>query len=389
MTSFATRLARGGVIDADPHGATSPPLYQTATFAQADATSFGEFDYTRTDNPTRRALEELLAELEGGGRALAFASGMAALAATLRLARPGQRVLLGRDLYGGTQRFAERFLDGVECAYVDLGSGELAAELARGDVALVLFETPSNPRLEITDVRAVCRAAHGAGALVAVDATAMTPHLMRPLELGADLAVHSATKGLGGHGDVTAGVVTTADAALAERLAARRNAEGSALTPFESWLLLRGLRTLSVRVDAAQRSARRLAQRLAASVRFRSVRYPGLADHPASAIHRSQARGGGVLVTVECASREEAIALVEDTRLFTTAVSFGGVASSISIPHHMSHASAPEGAAPRPDPTLVRLSVGLEDVDELEADLLSAVNGTISLQVRSPTGCRP
>lgn len=375
----ATRCARGGAIETDPHAATSPPLYQTATFAQSRADNFDAYDYTRTDNPTRSAAEDLLAELEGARGALTFSSGMAAIAAVLRETSEGGRLVCGRDLYGGTQRLAHRFLEGVDVEHVDLSVDAdgrcqgLEASLAAQPAAVVFVETPSNPRLEIVDLRAVARTAHAAGARLVVDGTAMTPWLQRPLELGADVVVHSATKGLNGHGDVTAGVAATSDGALLERLAGRRNAEGTALAPFESWLLLRGIRTLGPRIDSAQRTAGRLARWLAAQPWTRAVRYPGLDSHPGASLHAAQAAGGGILIGVETADEQSAKALVERTRLFSIAVSFGGVASSISLPRAMSHASVPEGAAPPPEATLVRLSIGLEAFADLQADLERAM----------------
>ncbi|MEM6570365.1 MAG: PLP-dependent aspartate aminotransferase family protein [Planctomycetota bacterium] len=374
-----TILARHGAIEDDPHAATSPPLYQTATFGQSRADGFDAFDYTRTDNPTRAALESLLADLEGAPHALTYASGMAAIASVLRLARPGERVLCGRDLYGGTQRFLHRYLEGVEAEHVDLARSEdgrcpaLEAALAEGGARLVLVETPSNPRLDVTCLRSVCRSAHAAGALVVVDGTAATPWLQRPLEHGVDVVLHSATKGLSGHGDVTAGIVATRDAALFTELAARRNAEGNALAPFEAWLLLRGVRTLGVRVERAQETALEIARWLESREGVTAVHYPGLASHPGHAVHASQADGAGVLVSFRAESAERARRACEDTRRFTTAVSFGGVASSISIPHHMSHASVPPGAAPPPEPELVRLSIGLESAADLIADLDAAL----------------
>ncbi|MFT7078376.1 MAG: cystathionine beta-lyase [Planctomycetota bacterium] len=369
----------GAALSGDPYRATSAPLYQTATFAQESPTEFGEFDYTRTDNPTRQNTEALLAELEGAEHALCYASGMAAIAAVLRLVLPGERVLLGRDLYGGTQRFAHQHLPGVDIEHVDLGGDEfgrlieLEAALSRGGVRLVLFETPSNPRLEITDIAAVSALARRYGALVCVDGTAMTPWLQRPLDLGADLVVHSATKGLAGHGDVTAGVVLTRASDLAKTLQNKRNADGSALAPFESWLLARGIRTLGVRLERAQATALELASALQSERGLQAVHYPGLQSHAGHALHRSQASGAGVLITLEADSAECAEALIRNVTLFSTAVSFGGVASSISLPHYMSHASVPEGAAPRPRKNLIRLSIGLESAQDLLRDLRSAM----------------
>lgn len=378
----ATALVRNGAVAGDPFGATSPPLYQTSTFAQDRCDAFGDFDYTRTDNPTRRAVESLLAELEGARGALCYTSGMAAIAGVLRLATPGTRVLCGRDLYGGTQRFLHGHLDGVGVQHVDFSTDEngqcqdLERALERtpgaAPVKFVFVETPSNPKLVVSDLRAISRAARARGALVVVDATAMTPWLMRPLDLGADVVLHSATKGLSGHGDVTAGVVLSRDHELLATLAQKRNAEGTALAPFESWLLARGLRTLGVRVDAAQRGALRIARALEAEGLAERVIYPGLESHPQAQLHARQSAGPGILIALELPSAEAAARLVERTRLFSTAVSFGGVSSSISVPHFMSHASVPDGAAPRPSDRLVRLSIGLEDPADLLDDLRQA-----------------
>jgi len=377
--SPATRLARGARVADDPYGATSAPLYQTATFTQERADAFGDFDYTRTDNPTRRAVEGALADAEGAARALCYASGMAAIGAVLRLARPGDRAVLGADLYGGTQRFAHRFLEGVEIEHVDFavdggGADALDGALERAPARIVVAESPSNPRLSVSDIAALAAVCRRHGALLAVDATAMTPWLMRPLALGADLVVHSATKGLAGHGDVTAGVVCTDDVLLSTDLAARRNAEGNALAPFEAWLLARGLETLAVRVERAQSSAATVARALRASGRFAAVSHLSFEDHPGAAVHRAQASGAGPLVTLQARTADDAERLVERTRLFRTQVSFGGTGSSISIPRHLSHASVPPGAAPRPGPELVRLSIGLEDPRDLVRDLRGAID---------------
>ncbi|QDV06434.1 Cystathionine gamma-lyase [Planctomycetes bacterium Poly30] len=388
---WTTSVRTGSAVETDPYRATSAPLYQTATFAQESPTEFGEFDYTRTDNPTRRSTEALLAELEGAAHALCYASGMAAIAAVLRLVQPGERVLLGRDLYGGTQRFAHGHLPGVQVEHVDLEPDEfgrrvqLEAALRRGGVRLVLFETPSNPRLAITDIAAVAAIAHRHDALVVVDGTVMTPWLQRPLDLGADVVIHSATKGLAGHGDVTAGVVATQSAELAETLQKKRNTDGSALAPFESWLLARGVRTLGVRIERAQATALQLAKALQRGPGLEAVHYPGLESHPGHALHQSQATGAGVLITLEADTAERAEALVRGARLFSTAVSFGGVSSSISLPHHMSHASVPRGAAPRPGENLVRLSIGLESPDDLLEDLRQAMSHASRHVVAEPS----
>lgn len=375
--SLDTLLARGGALAADPYHATTPPLYQTATFAQEDPTRFGEFDYTRTDNPTRRALEEQLASLEGALGALTYASGMAAVAACARLVKPGERLLAGADLYGGTQRFFESLeAFGVRVDYLEShDSRVMERALAAAPTRLVWLESPSNPLLEIVDLSAAAVHCARQGALLAVDGTATSPWLQRPLELGAALVVHSATKLLAGHGDVTAGVVATRDEALLRELAARRNAEGTALAPFEAWLLQRGLRTLSLRLERQQRTAELLAERLAQHPAVACVRFPGLLAHPGAALHACQSRGPGQLLSFELRDPSRAAEVVTATQLFTTAVSFGGLTSSISLPTCMSHASVPSARKARaPLPAgLVRVSVGIEDVEDLWGDLQLAL----------------
>ncbi len=379
---IATRIARFRPAPGDPHAALSPPLYQTATFAQASALESGAYDYSRSGNPTRHLLEERVADLEGAGRALAYASGMAALAAVVRVAATGGEVLAGDDLYGGTYRLLSRVLHGqrVRVRYADLADLDAAAAAITPRTRLLLAETPTNPLLHVADLRALAGLAHARGALLAVDNSLLSPYRQRPIALGADLVVHSATKYLSGHSDLTAGVVAVADPALAARLAFQQNAEGTALGPFESWLLLRGLRTLAVRLDRQEASARRLAELLAADRRVRRVHYPGLAAHPGHALQRRQAEGAGSVVSFETGSVEASRRVAEAVRLFAIAVSFGGVASQISLPCRMSHASIPRAVRRRhvlPE-DLVRLAVGLEDVEDLAADLGQALGAAIS-----------
>lgn len=379
----STRLARGARLAGEPFGAASPPIYQTATFAQESALEGGPYDYTRSGNPTRDALESELAALEGAAHALAYASGVAALAAAVRAvaadgaAGAGNEVLAGDDLYGGSYRLLERVLgeQGVRVRYVDGADLAAVAAAIRPQTRLVLVESPTNPLLRVCDLAALARLVHRAGARLAVDGTLLGPYLQRPLEHGADLVVHSATKGLGGHADLTAGVVATDDSRLAERLAFARNAEGTALAPFESWLLARGLRTLAVRVDRQETSARRVAEFLAGRPEVRRLRWPGLATHPGHALQRAQATGFGPVLAFETGDLERSRRLVESLELFAIAVSFGGAASSASLPCRMSHASIPEPvrrARSLPE-DLVRLSIGLEDADDLVADIERAL----------------
>jgi cystathionine beta-lyase len=370
----------------DPYGATSPPIYQTATFRQPTATEFGEYDYSRTANPTRSLLEEQIAALEGGRSCLAFASGMAALAATTRLVESGDEILAGDDLYGGAARLLSRVAprQGIAVRYVDATDPAAVAEAIGPRTRLLLVETPTNPLLHVADVAALAEVCHHKGVLLAVDNSLLTPVLQRPLELGADLVVHSATKGLCGHGDVLAGAVVTNDPGLADRIAFHQNAEGAGLAPFDAWLLLRGLKTLALRVERQCATATRIAEHLAAHPTVERVHFPGLADGRQGAIQRRQARGPGCLVSFTTGDPDRSRRLVESLSLFTIAVSFGAVGSSVSLPCYMSHSSIPAELRGRlaPPPDLVRLSIGIEDpqdlVDDLEQALLVATAATQS-----------
>jgi len=370
---LATRLVRFQPAPGDAWAAVSPPLYQTATFAQESALESGTYDYSRSGNPTRGLLEQRVAELEGAGHALAYASGLAALAAVIRVAAAGGEVLAGDDLYGGTYRLLSRLLagQGVGVRYVDASDLGAVAAAIGPRTRLLLVETPTNPLLRIADLRALAGLAHAGGALLAVDNSLLSPCRQRPLELGADVVVHSATKCLGGHSDLTAGVVALNDGALAGELAFARNAEGTAASPFEAWLLLRGMKTLAVRLDRQEANARRIADLLARHPLVRRVHYPGLASHPGHDLHRLQASGAGSVVSFETGSVDASRRVAEAARLFTISVSFGSVGSLISLPCRMSHASIPaevrRGRALPED--LVRLAVGIEDPGDLLADL--------------------
>jgi cystathionine beta-lyase len=369
----------------DPHGAIAPPIYQTATFRQPTATEFGEYDYTRSGNPTRALLERQLAELEEGAYACAFASGMAAITALTRLVEQGEEIIAGDDLYGGTVRLLEKILprQGISVRYVDTTDlGAVQAALTP-QTRLILIETPSNPLLRISDIRGLAEIAHAERVLLAVDNSMLSPCLQRPLTLGAHLVIHSATKFLCGHSDVTAGAVIANDPALHARIAFQQNAEGAGLSPFESWLLFRGMKTLALRVERQNDSALKVAQFLELSGKAKKVYHPGFKNHPGHQIHRSQADGDGAVVTFTTGDEEFSKRIVEATRLFAIAVSFGSVGSTISLPYRMSHASIPETLKDRlaPPADLVRLSVGIEDANDLIADLQQAL--TVAAQLRA------
>jgi len=360
----------------DPYCAVAPPIYQTATFRQPSATEFGEYDYTRTANPTRTLLERQLAALEGGAYSCAFASGMAAITALTRLVGAGEEVVAGDDLYGGTVRLLGQILlrQGIAVRYADTTDLAAVRQALTPRTMLILIETPTNPQLRISDIKGLAELAHEAGALLAVDNSMLSPCFQQPLALGADIVIHSATKFLCGHSDVTAGALITNDAELHRQIAFQQNAEGAGLSPFESWLLLRGIKTLALRVERQNTSARKVAEFLARHDAVDRVYYPGFADHPGHDIHRRQASGDGAVLSFTTGDAQLSERLVESTRLFTLAVSFGSVGSAISLPYRMSHASIPQALKERlaPPADLVRISVGIEDVDDLIDDLSQA-----------------
>ncbi len=356
-------------------GAIGLPIHLSSTFRQDAPGVYRGYDYARTANPTRSAVEAALAELEGGARGLLFGSGMAALTALFSLLDSGERVVVGDDVYGGTYRVLDKVFKrfGLVTTFVDTTDlGRLEAEM-RG-ARLLLLESPSNPLLRVTDIRRASALAHAHGCLVAVDNTFMTPYLQRPLALGADIVVHSATKYLGGHSDLVAGALVTADEEVGARLHAIENATGGILDPFSSWLLLRGIRTLAVRMERQQANAARIAQWLAHQAWVARVYYPGLAEQLGQDVQLAQAEGAGAIVTFELASAAERDGFVAGLRIFQLAESLGAIESLINVPALMTHASVP--AARRQmlgiSEGLIRLSVGIEDADELVEDLDAA-----------------
>jgi cystathionine gamma-synthase len=373
---FETRAIHAAQ-DPDPStGAVVPPIHLSSTFAHTSVGEHQGFEYARTDNPTRRAYEECLASLEGAAHGFAFASGMAAEDAVLRLLPPGARVLIPTDAYGGTFRLVARVLApaGLGYAVADLTDLAACARDWHDDTAMVWVETPTNPALTIVDIAAVCELAHARGARVVVDNTFATPYLQRPLELGADIVVHSATKYLGGHSDVVGGCAVTSDAELADGLGFLQNATGAVPSPFDCYLVLRGMKTLAVRMDRHCANAQAVATMLAGHRAVSRVLYPGLADHPGHDIARRQMRDFGGMVSFLAAGGEDAaLAVVAKTRLFTLAESLGGVESLIEHPTRMTHASV-VGSPLAVDPALVRLSVGIETAADLVADLRAALD---------------
>ena len=362
--------------DPEPlHGAVNVPIYQSSTFAQDAVGSPKRWDYARAGNPTRAAFETALAALEGGAWCRAFASGMGAESTLLLSLRPGDHVVIGDDVYGGTFRLLARVFApwGITHSTCDLGDDDALRAAIRDQTRLVWIETPSNPLLKIVDIAGVAAIAHDVGASVVVDNTFASPALQRPLLLGADVVVHSVTKYLGGHSDLIGGALVTSDAELAERLTFLVNAVGAVPGPMDSYLALRGLKTLGVRMQRHSESADRIARFLTEHDGVTEVRYPGLEEHPGHDVAARQMTGGfGGIVSFRAGSAERAIEVAERTELFFLAESLGGVESLIEVPGPMTHASV-AGSPLEVPADVVRLSVGLEDVRDLEADLARAL----------------
>ena len=381
MTSqqgFETLAIHAGQEPDPVTGAVVPPIYQVSTYKQDGVGGLrGGYEYSRSANPTRTALEQCLAALEGAPRALAFASGMAAEDCLLRtICSPGDHVLVPDDAYGGTYRLFARVLSGWGLAHDVVPISHVAAvreQLAVRKITAVWAETPTNPLLGIADIRALAGAAHEAGALLVVDNTFASPYLQQPLALGADVVVHSTTKYLGGHSDVVGGALVVADPQLAERLAFTQNATGGVAGPFDSWLTLRGVKTLAPRMDRHCRNAMRVAQMLAEHPAVTEVLYPGLPSHPGHKTAQEQMRAFGSMVSFRLLAGEEAaVRVCGRTRLFTLGESLGGVESLIEHPARMTHASATGSPLEVPG-DLIRLSVGIEDCDDLLDDLRQAL----------------
>jgi cystathionine beta-lyase/cystathionine gamma-synthase len=377
---FETLAIHAGQEPDPATGAVMTPIYQTSTFVQTGVAEHKGYEYARTGNPTRAALEACLAALEGAAFGLAFASGMAAIDTLLKLLDPGDHVLASDDVYGGTFRLFDKQYQkyGIEFSYVESTDLKTVERGLRPNTRFVWLETPTNPRLKIADLRAIADIVHkhNPAIKVIVDNTFATPYLQPPLALGADVSLHSTTKYLGGHSDVVGGAVMTSDAELYERLKFLQNAAGAVPGPLDCFLVLRGIKTLPVRMDRHGENALAVAQFLADHPRVTQVIYPGLESHPQHALAARQMRNAGGMVSFfveggEAAARE----LAKRTRLFALAESLGGVESLIELPAAMTHGST-KGSPLEVEPGLIRLSVGLENKDDLIADLAQALSGT-------------
>lgn len=375
-----TALIHGGISTDERTGAVNVPIYQTSTFKQDGLGKMRGYEYSRTGNPTREALEALIAELEGGYAGFAFASGLAAETAVLSLLHSGDRVLISSNVYGGTFRLLNQVFDHFGINYTISDTEDIAAfeRDITPDVKAVLVESPANPLMTVTDIRAVAEKAHDHGLLVIVDNTFMTPYLQRPLELGADIVVHSATKYLGGHSDVVAGLAVTKTKELAEKIAFIQNSTGGVLPPFDSFLLIRGIKTLGVRLDRHVSNALAAAEFLSKHSAVKSVHYPGLVTDKGYEVNKRQAKNGGVMISFELTDGHDIEKFFESLKLVTLAESLGGVESLVCHPSSMTHASIPEEIRRKVGITdgLIRLSIGIEDIDDILDDIEQAIKAS-------------
>jgi cystathionine gamma-synthase len=367
---FETRAIHAGQDPEPAYGSVNVPIYQTSTYAQPAVGRPVRWDYARGGNPTREAFQQALAAIEGGTHALAFASGLGAESTLLLTLRPGDHVVLGNDVYGGTYRLLAHVLEpwGLRSSTCDLADADALRAAIRDETRLVWVETPSNPLLKIIDIAGAARIAHDAGARLVVDNTFATPALQLPLALGADVVVHSVTKYLGGHSDLIGGALVTNDEEVADRLAFLTNAVGAVPGPMDSYLALRGLKTLALRMRAHCENAAQVAAFLSKHERARAVHYPGLSSHEGHELAARQMSGFGGIVSFTVGSAQEAREVASRTRLFFLAESLGGVESLIEVPAPMTHASV-AGSPLEVPPELIRLSVGIEHPDDLITDL--------------------
>ncbi|WP_078428511.1 cystathionine beta-lyase [Alkalihalobacterium alkalinitrilicum] len=374
--SLQTRLLHNNQKVDKETGAVSVPIQHASTFHQFDFDQFGTFDYGRSGNPTRAALEETIAELEGGVRGFAFASGMAAISTAFMLLSKGDHVVVTTDVYGGTFRFVTQVLNrlGIEYTFVDMTNNEEIEASIQENTKVIYVETPSNPTMKITDLREVVALAKKYGCLTFVDNTFMTPALQRPIELGVDVVLHSATKFIGGHSDVIAGLAVVKDEEVGDQLAFLQNSFGSVLGVQDCWLVLRGLKTLHVRMEHSSKAANELALWLKEQPAVERVYYPGLKDHLGYNIQKDQAEGFGAVLSFELKDKEAVRQFVAQVEVPVFAVSLGAVESILSYPATMSHAAMPSAEREQRGISdgLLRLSVGLENVEDIKRDFLNA-----------------
>jgi len=373
-----TKLIHGGIPGDKTTGAVSFPIYQVSTYKQDEVGVHKGYEYSRTGNPTRFALEELIKDLEEGKRGFAFGSGMAAITAVMMLFSSGDHIILTDDVYGGTYRVMNKVLNriGIQSTFVDTTDLEAVKSAIRPNTKALYIETPTNPLLKVTDIKASAQLAKEYDLLTIVDNTFSTPYWQTPLTLGADIVLHSATKYLGGHSDVVAGLVVVNDEKLAEDLHFVQNSTGGILGPQDSWLLVRGIKTLGLRMEAHEASTKKIVEFLSGHERVEKIYYPGLETHPQHAIAKEQAGGFGGMVSFDVGSAEKAAEVLSKVKYFTLAESLGAVESLISVPAKMTHASIPSERRAELGITdgLVRISVGIEDAEDLIEDLKQALS---------------
>lgn len=369
---LATKLIHNGSEIEKNTGALSIPIYQVSTFHQEDIEKPQEYEYSRSGNPTRKALEETIAFLEDGKKGFAFSSGMAAISSVLSIFSAGDNIIMSNDIYGGTYRIVTSFFNrfNLEVSFVDTTNLDMVEKSIKSNTKAIFIETPSNPLLKITDIKGIVEIAKKHNLITIIDNTFMTPYLQRPINLGIDIVIHSATKFIGGHSDVIAGLVVTNDEHLASRIYSVQNAFGAILAPQDSWLILRGLKTLKVRMDYQQENAQKLAEFLEKNENVKEVFYPGLKNHIRREIHYSQASGAGAVLSFKLADKNCVREFLKNIKMAAVAVSLGGVETIISYPAKMSHASIPKHEREKQGITddLLRVSVGLEDINDLLED---------------------
>ncbi|PEJ26001.1 cystathionine gamma-synthase [Peribacillus butanolivorans] len=374
-----TQLIHGGIFGDEKTGAVSVPIYQVSTFKQDGPGDHRGYEYSRTGNPTRHALEELIKELEEGKRGFAFGSGMAAMTAVMMLLNQGDHVLLTDDVYGGSFRIMTKVLNrfGIEATFVNTSDIHTIEKEIKSNTKALFIESPTNPLLKITDLESVSKIANANGLLTIVDNTFSTPYWQNPLNLGADIVLHSATKYLGGHSDVVAGLVVVNDEKVGNDLHFIQNSTGGVLGPQDSWLLMRGMKTLGIRMEEHEKNTSQIVRFLTEHKGVSKIYYPGLENHPNHDIAKKQSRGFGGMVSFDVDSAEKAERVLEKVKYFTLAESLGAVESLISVPALMTHASIPADRRSELGITdgLIRISVGLEDVEDLVEDLEQALRG--------------
>ena len=376
---FNTKAIHGGQHHDPAYGAVMPPIYQTSTYAQTTPGGHKGYEYSRTHNPTRHALESALASIENGQFGLAFGSGLAAIDAVIKLLQPGDEVISTNDLYGGTYRLFTKIFEGfgVKFHFIGMENASNIETYVNKNTKLIWVETPTNPMMNIIDIKATSAVAKKHNILLAVDNTFATPYLQLPLDLGADIVMHSATKYLGGHSDVVMGALVVKDKVLAERLYFIQNASGAVCGPQDSFLVLRGIKTLHIRMQRHCENGKAVAEYLASHPKIAKVYWPGFENHPNHAIAKAQMNdfGGMISFTTEGNNYDEAVRIVEKLKIFTLAESLGGVESLAGHPASMTHASIPKAEREKTGvvDSLIRLSVGIEDIEDLIADLKQAI----------------